>query len=82
MGGRVQGAAKWMLYVKIAIFGTQRILIYTGECNNCDFYEVRNGGLKAAAVITCPGRQERDCGTGREFILILGAFRKITKSDW
>ena len=27
-------------------------------------------------MITCPGRQERDCGTDPEFILILGTFRK------
>jgi hypothetical protein len=52
------------------------------KCKNCDFYKVHNGSLKAAAVITFPGCQERDYGTDPEFILILGTFRKITKSGW
>jgi len=59
-GGRAQGAGKRMLYVKIAICGAQRILIYRAkyeEKQKCDCYEVHIGSFKAAAVITFLGRQ-------------------------
>jgi len=49
-----------MLYVKIAICGAQRILIYRAkyeEKQKCDCYEVHIGSFKAAAVITFLGRQ-------------------------